>query len=461
VTNRAHGWALLLAGLCAGCESNGEPPAAPAARPSPSELAGFAGPAQCAECHPRHAADWEISNHAYAIVDPVFQAMLKLGQAETDGELDNFCVRCHSPIADETGQAPVQRDADGVAFQDLDALDSIARHGVSCDGCHTTTSVEATANAEYTLTPDGTRRAGIFDPEPNDFHASEFSGVIPVSEFCGTCHQVVSEFYTDSFVLEGTFGEWLGSRFNNGGQHCQKCHMPTYRGPAAVGGPTRTVHEHTFVGVDVPLVEPDAFPGYDEMRELTAQLLRDSAKLSASFDAASAALNVDIENLAGHRLPTGATADREMWLELIVRDAAGEVVFESGTRDARGDLRDADPRHTLEPGSDPQLVVYRQKLIFDPALEDPTSTEPARSVDFLWEPNREESRLVPTGAHSRPSYALDALPAGPYDASLRLLFRSFSPHLLRLLEERAALDPKVKERVPTVEMQRLELSFTR
>lgn len=456
---RACRWALLLSAVCGGCES-GEP-VAPDAEPGPSELAGYAGPSRCAECHPRHAADWEISNHAYAIVDPVFQAMVKLGQADTDGELDNFCVRCHSPIADETGQAPVQRDDDGVAFQDLNALDAVARHGVSCDACHTATEVHATANAEYTLTPDGTRRAAIQDPISNPFHESERSFLIPASDFCGACHQVVSELYTESFVLEDTFGEWLGSRFNNGGQHCQKCHMPSYAGRAAVDGPMRTVHEHTFVGVDVPLLEPDAFPGYDKMRELTAQLLRDSAKLSASFDAAAATLNVDIENLAGHRLPSGATADREMWLELVVRDGAGEAVFESGTLDARGDLRDADPRHSLDPGSDPALVVYRQTMSFDPALEDPASQEPVRPADFLWEPNQAESRLVPPGGHSRPSYALESLPAGEYDATLRLLFRSFPPHMLRLLETRAGLDPKVKGRVPTVEMQRVELSFTR
>jgi hypothetical protein len=321
--------------------------------------------------------------------------------------------------------------------------------------------VHATANAEYELTPDGTRRAGLSKPQANDFHESETSSVIPVSEFCGTCHQVVSELYTESFALEETFGEWLGSRFNNGGQHCQKCHMPTYDGRAAVGGPMRKVHEHTFVGVDVPLVEPEAFPGYDRMRELTAALLQESANLTASYDAAATTLEVDIENLAGHRLPSGATADREMWLELVVRDADGEVAFESGTIDARGDLRDDDPRHTLDPGSDPQLVVYRQTMVFDPALEDPASTEPAHPVDFLWEPNTQQSQLVATGGHSRPSYALEALAPGEYTATLRLLFRSFPPHLLRLLEERAGLDPAVAARVPTVEMERVELGFTR
>jgi Cytochrome c554 and c-prime len=459
---RACGRALLVWMALAGCESGGDGAGSGGeAEPGPSALAGFGDPADCAECHRRHAADWEISSHAYAIVDPVFRAMVKLGQQDTEGELGNFCLRCHSPIADETGQAPVVRGKDGSFTQDLDSLDRIARQGVSCDACHTATEVHATANAEYTLTPDGTRRAGIDDPMANDFHASEPSGLVPVSEFCGTCHQVVSELYTESFVLEDTFGEWLGSRFNNGTQHCQKCHMPTYEGQAAVGGPMRTVHAHTFVGVDVPLVEPDAFPGYDRMRELVTALLQESANLSASFDASTATLNVDIENLAGHRLPSGATADREMWLELIVRDADGEVVFESGTPDARGDLRDDDAHHTLEPGTDPELAVYRQTMTFDPALEDASSTEPARNVDFLWEPNTETSVLVATGGHSRPSYALSALPPGAYQASLRLLFRSFPPHLLRLLEERAGLDPEVKQRVPVVEMERLQLDFTR
>ena len=57
-------------------------------------------------------------------------------------------------------------------------------------------------------------------------------------------------------------------------------------------------------------------------------------------------------------------------------------------------------------------------------------------------------------------YDLASLGPGSYRAELRLLFRSFPPHLLRLLEELADLDPAVAGRVPTVEMKSVVVEFS-
>ena len=37
--------------------------------------------------------------HAFASRDPVFRAMNQRGQRETNGELGDFCVKCHAPMA--------------------------------------------------------------------------------------------------------------------------------------------------------------------------------------------------------------------------------------------------------------------------------------------------------------------------------------------------------------------------
>ena len=63
------------------------------------------------------------------------------------------------------------------------------------------------------------------------------------------------------------------------------------------------------------------------------------------------------------------------------------------------------------------------------------------------------STLIPTGGISDRSYDLSSLGPGAYTAEVRLLFRSFPPHLMRLLEREADLDPAVAPRVPTVEME--------
>jgi Zn-finger protein len=424
--------------------------------PAPPPESHLTGPEdQCASCHPQHVDEWRSSAHAYAVRDPVFSAMVDLGQRETKGKLEDFCIECHSPLGALTGETKVRLDGDGGYVQPTRGLSKPSMDGVSCVVCHSITKVNTAANADFELATDGVRRATISDPDDSPAHESEYSALHSKSELCGSCHVVVNP---NRVALERTHIEWVESIFA-GAKSCQDCHMPKREGVAAVGHRKRTVHEHAFVGVDVSLLPSDEFPGYDDQREKTRTLLEQSATLSARAAPEKKRIDLEIANLAGHALPSGATADRQMWVELIVTDEAGNVVFESGTPDENGDLRVSDPLRTTRPGSDPSLLLYSQEMLFDLKLVDPSSTEPARTVDFLWEPNAEKSHLIPPSVTDRPSFDLSALPSGTYKAELRLLFRTFPPHLLRRLEEVAALDTAVRDRVPTVEMARATVSF--
>lgn len=444
------GW-LAFGALMAGLVGCGDAPTGSASKEGPFAK-GFASPEDCKSCHPAHYAQWRVSNHAYALEDPVFRAMVALGQSDTEGELGDFCVECHAPVASRTGQSEVTQDDAGVYRQDL-GFDARARHGISCDVCHTLTKVGSVrTNADFDTVTDGMRRASISDPEPNDFHDSEFGMQFGESDMCGPCHNVFNEFFSEPVRLESTFREWRVSRFN-GSKSCQDCHMPESQGPAAVGGPDRAIHDHTMVGVDVSLLPPKDFPGYDELRQATTELLRGAADWTAAWDAASARFTLRIENLAGHSLPSGATADREMWVELRVRDAEGKVAFESGTLDARGDLKQASDETTLEPGADPQLALFRQRMLFDPALEGKSGE--VHDVHFLWEPNSIDENLIAATGTASVEYDLSTLRPGQYEVRARLLFRSFPPYLLRKLVDLGLLDPKVPDRVPTVEMKKL------
>jgi hypothetical protein len=451
-------WALALVTLGA-CSENADGARATlgSEEPPPVIDANDRGPeSACEPCHPNHVAEWRISPHAYAMKDPVFHAMVRVGQADTGGELGDFCVQCHSPLGTEAGETDVYYDEVARTFaQRTEGLSPAAMSGVSCEVCHSITHVESTANADFVMTHDGVRRGTIRDPAHSPAHESEYSRLHHEARICGTCHQVVNDL---GFAVERTHREWVASRFN-GSQTCQQCHMEAYQGTAAVGGPPREVHRHTFVGVDVSLLPEDEFPGYDEMRRLVEDLLQRSASLSASFEPETRTLNLRIDNHAGHALPSGATMDREMWVELIVRDEAGALCFESGTLDERGDLRVDYAPHTTAPGTDPQLLLFTQELYRDPSLLDPPEDGDRRRMEFLWEPNTDVSRVVGPGGVVLPSYDLSSLGPGSYTAKLRLLFRSFPPHLLRLLEARGGLDPAVKDRVPTVEMNTVEVAF--
>ena len=106
-------------------------------------------------------------------------------------------------------------------------------------------------------------------------------------------------------------------------------------------------------------------------------------------------LEVSIANLAGHRLPSGATAERQMWLEIVVTDEDGNVYYETGTLDENGDLRDKWPQHTTQPGSDPDLVKYGQDMLRDPAADGETG-EPYL-ITFPWQATLTENHLIEPG----------------------------------------------------------------
>ena len=53
---------------------------------------------QCASCHPKHYREWSISQHAYAQMSPVFNAMQGTIGRLTNGTLGDFCIRCHTPV---------------------------------------------------------------------------------------------------------------------------------------------------------------------------------------------------------------------------------------------------------------------------------------------------------------------------------------------------------------------------
>jgi len=443
----------------------------------------FADPtADCVECHAQHVEEWSMSSHAYAAVDPVFHSMVRLGQHETNGALDQFCVQCHTPIGMATGQTEVVFDEEvGSYVQDLDGLDDLAKTGVSCDVCHSISAVMEPHNARMVLSPNGVRRGTIENPAPTDAHASMFSPLHESADLCSSCHAVTNP---KGALVEETFQEWVVSPAAADGKNCQSCHMPSYTGTSAPGAPVRELHRHTFTGVDVSLLPPGAFPGYHELRELSASLLQSSATLRVTSDSSTQELVVEVDNLAGHALPSGATAERQLWIEVVVRsNQSGTVLYESGTLDETGNLRDGFESHTTEPGSDPDLSVFTQYMLSDTVLagltdsqekaqrrEDLTSAcaeiyggqlpEGVEVVPFPWAANWQCNYMIRPGETAERRYPLPSAGAEELRVDVRLLFRSFPVYFLTKLEDSADLDPAVAGRLPLVTIAEAHLVLT-
>jgi hypothetical protein len=191
--------------------------------------------------------------HAQATDDPVFIAMNKRGQRETNGKLGTFCVKCHAPMAVRDGMT------DGT---NLGSLPTYYK-GVTCFFCHTIDSVDENHNnASVNLADDLVMRGELQNPPAmaNPAHASTYSTFHDDTQkdsavMCGSCHDIKSPAGGD---IERTFIEWSASAFSGPkGMACSfsSCHMSAAPVPVVVGmgGPKRSFHPHNFPGVDVSL----------------------------------------------------------------------------------------------------------------------------------------------------------------------------------------------------------------
>ena len=310
--------------------------------PASAELDNdFNDPKRCATCHPDIFSQWEGSLYAQAAEDGVFRKFFEMVVEEAGPAAVEFCMKCHSPVGVLRGEVP---PATG------EKLSPVALKGVFCDFCHTVTPKGGIGNAAFETTFSATKR-GPFDNAVSPAHATKTDGFFQRSEFCGMCHNVTHPI--SGRPIERTYEEWKESPYNTGdpatATQCQDCHMRQTPvnpgtgavekrdnpGKAAVMGPERPhVWTHYFVGGNA--LYPDR-PNADRRRAMVEDRLRHAAKLEILPEDAPkgagdlATFRVRVHNVgAGHKLPTGLSEVREIWLDVTVTDAAGKVLLRSG-----------------------------------------------------------------------------------------------------------------------------------
>ena len=295
-------------------------------------------PENCKACHVEHYAEWRASIHAYASEDPVFRALNRLGQRETNGELGNFCVQCHAPVALALGKTN-----DGLNLDELPEK----YQGITCAYCHQITDIQGSHNNPLVWSADGIMRGGVKDAKANGAHASAYSDLLDGSSFessalCGSCHDIVTP--TDVH-LEQTFLEWETSLYSSLDSQqrasCNDCHMPQRSNSVQGTGSdvnSNTHHDHLMPAVDIvhnqahgkALLElngRDLFSATQD--ELNLSLL---SELCGEVGVnGGGEFELYLENVsAGHRFPSGAALDRRVWIEFLAFDFEGELVFASG-----------------------------------------------------------------------------------------------------------------------------------
>ncbi len=360
----------------------------------------FSGSGQCSTCHDglsddagndiSIASDWSSSMMANAARDPYWIAKVA---SEMDrhpslqASLADTCTRCHAPIANETAR----KDGTALSLFDggfLDVTNPLFDHameGVSCTLCHQVEddgllgSVEGVSGnfsiREYQNASDRPAYGPYSDPNGVYMRTqTQFNPVygphIGTSESCAACHDLrttTAHSSTsdsagangNSFPEQMVFTEWRNSAFATDGsspQTCQSCHMPEVSGSvmlASDGGgvPREGFSKHSFLGANTVmqtmLMNYSAELGISvEPQQFEQSIIRNRIFLkgSASVQILESVLNgqelvsrVRIQNLAGHKLPSGFPS-RRAFIHFVVKDSADVAVFESGALNTDGSV---------------------------------------------------------------------------------------------------------------------------
>jgi hypothetical protein len=394
-------------------------------------------PAACAGCHPDHVREWSGSMHAYASEDPVFLAMNRRMQRETNGAAGDFCVKCHAPMAVRTGATK-----DGL---NLPALPRPLQ-GVTCYFCHSIDAVEGTHNAQVHLAADDVLRGGLTNPVKNSAHRAAYGPLHDREKHesastCGACHDIVAP---KGAHIERTFAEWQSSLYakREPGKQltCGKCHMEGREGLAAdaPGVGLRTVHSHAMPGVDVAMTP---FPETDTQRRLVQENLDNAllTKLCVRRGRRGIEIEVTLDNaFVGHGWPSGANQDRRAWAEVIAyRD--GQPILSSGA------IADDAP----VPDS-PDLFLLRDNVYDEFGKETHDFWEAARYVSRQLSPAVTNVPSDPAFFHATVRvYSLaDVNP--PDRVTLRVRIRPIDYDVLDDLIATGDLDPPLRAKVTTI-----------
>ncbi len=368
----------------------------------------FAGSGNCEGCHAAEVGDtimiyngvdvspisyWRSTMMGNASKDPFWRATVaeevhRFPQLQET--IETTCLRCHSPMG------YTEAIYNGQTYYTMDELrqDPIANDGVSCTLCHQINpgnfGSSDSYSGHYNIPPDSI----IYGPYANSdstympfvvgYYVQQ-ADHLDTAEMCATCHTLFTPYLDNEGNIAGDFPEqtayleWKNSIYPSQEINCQSCHMPIITDPIKIAAygefPWRSPFlKHTFVGGNNYMLQmlrdnidslnvtayPENFDSTISRGEtfVTEKALNLSMETDEQDD--SLVIKVKLENLAGHKLPTGIPF-RRLWVHLKVQVQGGPVVFESGNWDADGKIAgynsDFEPHYQII-NSEDQVQVY-------------------------------------------------------------------------------------------------------
>jgi hypothetical protein len=388
-------------------------------------------------------SSWRATIMANSSRDPYWQAGVRretIDHPTAASEIEDECSICHMPMARTMARAEGRK---GQVFAHLPVAehtgeeDLLAHDGVSCTLCHQISSEKLGTRDSfvggYVIAGRLPTPRPVFGPFEIDrglktIMRSSSDGFQPTqaahirqSELCATCHTLITKALDKQGQVIGElpeqvmYQEWLHSAYPKEQQTCQTCHMPVV--PSAMpissvlGQPREGFSRHVFVGGNFFMLRllnryrsdlgVEALPL--ELDASAARTIRNLQTQTATVaiddpiaEAGRLSFDVNVQDLTGHKFPTGYPA-RRAWLHVLVRDRTGRTLFESGAIKPNGSIdgndNDADatkfePHYTEI--RDPQQVQIYESIMSDPAGAPTTGLLTA--VRYL-----KDNRLLPRG----------------------------------------------------------------
>lgn len=409
----------------------------------------FSGSGVCAFCHSNLLdsngkdvsidAHWRSTMMANAGKDPLWQAKISSEvqrNPKLQAVIEEKCSRCHM------GMARYQAITDGSPVGVLSPgfldpnhpLHPAAMDGVSCTLCHQIQDQGLGSPDSFTgqyfidtLTSAPNRLAfGPYDQpvaNPMEMHSGfspALGSQVRGAALCGSCHTLHTPTVNAAGEVIGEFPEqttYLEWKFSNQSRTCQDCHLPDAVGGVVISNrpmwlaPRTPFGQHHFVGGNsfmVNLLKANAAQlgvtadaaHFDATIARTEALLQNSTAalsfVSASITNGILTLDLKVQNLAGHKFPSGIPA-RRAWLHLTVIDSKGRLIFESGKPLTDGGIAgnnaDLDNR-TFEPHYD-LITSPNQVQIYEPIMLD--SDESVTHTLLRAASYAKDNRLLPAG----------------------------------------------------------------
>ncbi len=269
----------------------------------------FESPKVCATCHIDITRQWEQAMMSLSYThqwDEVEYFELALPQALKDekvAEVKEGCNGCHTPMAYLVGDIPPKKPSENTR----------ANEGVSCEVCHSIKGFKGDLpfNFNFDISPGKIKyggRKGMVSPH----HETRENPLLKEAEFCGICHNEKSPF---GVWVKSTHLEWFESPQRKGGIKCQDCHMPPAEGKvASMGENLPDVRQHLFHGAH----DEGKLKGSVEVR-INPNVLEAEPGETVKFTA------VIVNAKAGHKIPTGSSEERVLWLNVEAKDKKGKV----------------------------------------------------------------------------------------------------------------------------------------